>query len=178
MRKLRILLAFFGAFFFGAANAAEMVNVEYIHKLIKQQWSIDVPYNPALENPKVAANMKYLLTAVDATNKMLNDGVAITDYGNGDFATTYAADTVASIDAVNRLVKMPTKFFVKVRSGGFSTPTVNIYITAAGTFTIDWGDGTSQVIRHANPEISLYTHTYKMGGAARDWHWWQSHGVF
>ncbi|MBD5400772.1 hypothetical protein HDR61_03450, partial [bacterium] len=161
MRNLLILLGFVGCLFCNSARAAEMVNVEYIHKLIEQQWGITVPYNPALENPKVAANMKYLLTAVDRANKMLNDGVAITDYGNGEYATTYAADTIASIDAVKRLVKMPTKFFVTTT--GRPRVKFDIAISAAGTFFIDWGDGTSQVIIRTDTTEEHYYHKYNGG---------------
>ncbi|MBD5400927.1 hypothetical protein HDR61_04275, partial [bacterium] len=57
MRKLLIILGFVGGMLCNSARAAEMVNVEYIHLLIEQKWGITVPYNPALQNVKVAANM-------------------------------------------------------------------------------------------------------------------------
>ncbi len=55
------------------ARSAEMVNVEYVHNVLNWRWGIDLPYNSALENPGIAANMKYLLTVVDIANEYLND---------------------------------------------------------------------------------------------------------
>lgn len=66
MKKLFILLVFL---FCGMCCAAQVVNVEYVHSAINQKWNINVPYNPGLTNPRVAANMKYVLTAVDYDNK-------------------------------------------------------------------------------------------------------------
>ncbi|MBQ2844830.1 MAG: hypothetical protein IJE79_02340, partial [Alphaproteobacteria bacterium] len=86
------------------ANAAQIANIEYVHKMIEHKWDITVPYNPALNDVKTIANMKYLLTAVDVANEILN-GEKTTDYGNGEFATLHAADTVATIQAVNTLVR-------------------------------------------------------------------------
>ena len=52
--------------------------------------------------------MKYLLTAVDVANEILN-GEKTTDYGNGEFATLQAADTVATNQAVETLIKKEQK---------------------------------------------------------------------
>ena len=171
MRKLRVLLAFFSAFFFGTANAAEMVNVEYIHKLIEQQWGVTVPYNPALENPKVAANMKYLLTAVDATNKILND-CPTTNYGNSVYATMYEADTIATNEAVRRLIKKDVKFVITTTP---DTDSFSFYITsnASNDLIVYWGDGTkhigySSVAGDAPSGVVcgryIYSHTYDRPG--------------
>ena len=67
----RLFIAFFILFPF-MAKSAQIVNVEYIHQLIEQQHGISVPYNSELTNPRVAANMKYLLTTIDAANSILN----------------------------------------------------------------------------------------------------------
>ena len=92
----KILSAVFALFMFVPfAHSAEMVNVEYVHKVLLNRWGIDLPYNPALKNPQVAANMKYLLTVVDIANAYLN-GKKTTDYGNGEYATLAAADTIAT----------------------------------------------------------------------------------
>ncbi len=158
MRKiLLIVLAVFCGF---RAHCAEMVNVEYIHNAIKQKWDITVPYNSALENPRVAANMKYLLTAVDVANEMLNGG-ATTDYGNGEFATLAAADTVATNTAVDTLVKFEPKFTVQTipvaTNFGFR-------LSAAGKFIVDWGDGTRETIVRPDTQPVTYTHTYATKG--------------
>ena len=165
MKKfLTVLMGLFLAF---SAHAAEMVNVEYIHQLIKQKWDITIAYNPTVTNTKVAANMKYLLTAVDVANEILN-GEKTTDYGNGEYATMHAADTVASIQAVDTLIKKkainyPFSFTVSEDAGN----EVMFAITAAGTFYIDWGDGTVETIEHSTvPDLSdesnfVYAHTYE-----------------
>ncbi len=145
----------------GRADAAEMVNVEYIHNAIKQKWDITVPYNAALENPRVAANMKYLLTAVDVANEMLNGG-ATTDYGNGAYATLAAADTVATNTAVDTLVKFEPKFFMTTNT---NVSVFKMDIVGAGRFYIDWGDGTSQVLNHTDTmDYTELAHKYDVAG--------------
>ncbi|MBQ2845153.1 MAG: hypothetical protein IJE79_04005, partial [Alphaproteobacteria bacterium] len=59
----RILFAVIGCFTVFCAHAAQIVNVDYVHKLIAQEWDISVPIKT--DNIMAAANMKYLLTAVD-----------------------------------------------------------------------------------------------------------------
>ncbi len=146
------------------AYAAQVVNVEYIHNAIKQKWDITVPYNPALENPRVVANMKYLLTTIDVANEMLN-GDKTTDYGNGEYATQVAADTIATDMAVDGLVKKNDRDVLIMVVGnpdytGRSCHTIMFDIAAAGKFVVDWGDGTSQTIEHNNTDTITYEHTY------------------
>ena len=146
----KVIALIIGITLSGAAYAGPMVNVEYIHAAIKQKWDIEIPYNPALKNPKVAANMKYLLTAIDRANRELN-GKETTDYGNSEYATLAAADTVATNDAVARLIidKTP-KFFIT------TTPTTSGFsfrMSAAGTFVVDGGDGViDMIVRDNNAE--------------------------
>ncbi len=141
MPNLNVGFLVCGALCLGA-HAAEMVNVEYIHNAIKQKWDITVPYNAALENPRVAANMKYLLTAVDVANEILN-GEKTTNYGNGEYATMQAADTIASIQAVESLVKFKPKFFMTTNT---NVSVFKMDIFASGRFFIDWGDGQTEIL--------------------------------
>lgn len=142
-------------------HAAQMVNVEYIHKLIERDWHIKIPYNPKLENPKVAANMKYLLTAVDVANTKLND-TKTTDYGNDErYATMFAADTTATNEAVRRLIRLEPKFTVTTAP---DTGHFEFTMAAKGTFAIDWGDGTGQKIIRDDTNNVTYSHDYKTAG--------------
>lgn len=45
-------------------KGSPVVNVKYIHDAILAKWNVSVGYNSALTNKSVAANMKYLLAAV------------------------------------------------------------------------------------------------------------------
>ena len=141
------------------AHSAEMVNVEYIHQYLNIRWGIDLPYNPELTNPRVAANMKYLLTVVDIANEYLN-GDKTTDYGNSEYATLAAADTVATNTAIDTLVKAPT-FTITTTP---DTSSFSMIIGAAGNFTIDWGDGQSDVITDKPIGTTTYSHTYTTSG--------------
>ena len=131
---MKKIIIFFGILFCGFAHSAQIVNVEYIHNAIANRWDITVPYNPALTNPRVAANMKYLLSAIDVANEMLNGEP--TTYGTGEYATSVAADTVATDTAVDELVKKTEKYVFTMRYSSFEEG-LNLY--AAGTFYIDWG---------------------------------------
>ena len=142
------------------AHSAEIVNVEYVHSLIKKVWNIDVPYYE--DSLKYAANMEYVLKAVDKANEILN-GTPTTDYGNSEYATLYAADTVATIDAVNRLIEKQNKssFFITTTP---TTSSFDIMISAAGEYTIDWGDGEIETITKTDTTMTPYSHTYDKAG--------------
>ena len=142
------------------AHSAEIVNVEYVHSLIKKVWDIDVPYYE--DSLKYAANMEYVLKAVDKANEILN-GTPTTDYGSSEYATLYAADTVATIDAVNRLIEKQNKssFYITTTP---DTSSFDIMISAAGEYTIDWGDGKTDTITKTDTTMTPYSHTYDKAG--------------
>ena len=187
MRK--ILFGVLGCLVAVCAHAAQIVNVDYVHKLIAQKWDVSVPIKA--DSPMQVANMKYLLTAVDVANEILN-GEKTTDYGNGEFATLQVADTVATIQAVDTLIQKPIeyKFFItvdmeKVNEGCMywgqeedATSKFGLDFSAAGTFYVDWGDGTTEIIKKTDTETISYFHDYgskngvytvKIGGKATDY---------
>ena len=160
----KILLILFGVLFVSGAYSAQIANVEYVHKMIEQTWDITVPYNDALNSVKQIANMKYLLSTIDVANHMLN-GSATTDYGNGEFATTQVADTDTVNTAVETLVTdnggRNYKFFITTIS---NTTSFKFYISAAGEFYVDWGDGTRNKITRTNTQELEYSHNYSTAG--------------
>ena len=170
---LRKILSFFFALFIflPTAHSAEMVNVEYIHQYLNARWGIDLPYNPELKNPKVAANMEYLLTVVDIANEYLN-GEKTTSYGTGEYATKLAADTIATNTAIDTLVRGPFTMTTTPDTTSYS-----MTIGAAGTFVINWGDGEIETIRNKPLGNTVYSHTYDapgeyditLGGRATDY---------
>ena len=145
--------------FCGVAQSAQIVNVEYIHKLIEQEHGITVPYNTDLHDPTVAANMKYLLTTIDIANQMLS-GESITDYGNSEYATTVATDTVATLEMVRDHVRN-YKFFATTTP---DTTSFSFTVSASGVFHIDWGDGTRESYRKTNTTATTYSHEYADAG--------------
>ncbi len=169
---MKRLIVFLFLILCGVAHSAQIVNVEYIHNAIKQKWDITVPYNTELTNPRVAANMKYLLTTVDVANEMLN-GEPTSDYGNGEYATLFAADTIATDVAVETLVQMDSndyKFFATV-----SIPKSGFYFDfnarANGDFFINWGDGSpTEYVTNPDGIIHMYAspgkYNIKFGGLA------------
>ena len=109
MLKRFVFLMFVAMFVWGATpdvNAAQIVNVDYVHQIINRKLAAMGATKMIKQNAPngQAANMKYLLTAVDAANEILN-GAATTNYGTGEYATTVAADTVAANTAVETLIK-------------------------------------------------------------------------
>lgn len=162
---MKRFLIFLLLFICGPGYTAQIVNVEYIHNAIQQKWDIAIPYNPELSNPRIAANMKYLLTAIDVANETLNGGKT-TDYGNGEYATTIAADTIATDAAVDGLVQVIEKDHLIMTVGPTAynndvSSYVKFEISAAGTFYIDWGDGTTESIEKTTTDPVAYSHTYK-----------------
>ena len=159
MRK--IIFALIGCFVAICAHAAQVVNVDYVHKLIAQKWDISVPIKT--NNIMAVANMKYLLTTVDVANEILN-GEKTTDYGNGEFATLQVADTVATNQAVETLIKkeIEYEFFLTTTS---DTDSFSFSISAAGEFVVDWGDGTVETITKPGIITKTYSHNYTTAGA-------------
>ncbi len=188
MKNLFAIL--FGFWFIFVAQAAQVVNVEYIHNSIQQKWNISIPYNTELTNPQVVANMKYLLTTIDVANEILNKNKT-TDYGNCEFATMVAADTIATDTAVTELIRVtpsnpddPTEdiyddgvtspeypFAIELVDG---TNEFNFLLSVQGNFVIDWGDGTVENITRNNLSEYIVSHRYdtmgkyivKIGGVA------------
>jgi hypothetical protein len=104
---------------------------------------IEIPYNPELKNVKYAANMKYLLVAVDAANRQLNN-VRTSDFSNTEFATTAAVDTIITNKAVQELVR-PIEYHFTA-----TTTEITLFsfkIASAGTFYVDWGNSRKFVRR-------------------------------
>ena len=158
----KILFAIFGCFVALCAHAAQIVNVDYIHKIIQQEWDVTVPIRT--NNIMAAANMKYLLTAIDVANEILN-GEKTTDYGNGEFATLQAADTIATNQAVETLVRKIDKGPEFILTTTDDTNSFSFKISAAGEFVVDWGDGTVETITKPDTTTTRHTHNYDTAGA-------------
>lgn len=155
---------------------APVANLEYIHSAIASKYDITVPYNSAADIYSIA-NMKYLLTTIDVANQMQGNQ---TDYGTGEFATEYAANTITVDTAIDTLIKImdtppsdsdepepgeeilvpPYVFAIKISA----TDPFTINIAAKGSFTIDWGDGTVEPFNQTSADPKPYSHTYVDSG--------------
>ena len=151
---------------------APVANLEYIHSAIASKYDITVPYNSAADIYSIA-NMKYLLTTIDVANQMQGNQ---TDYGTGEFATEYAANTITVDTAIDTLIKImdippsdsdepepgeeilvpPYVFAIKISA----TDSFSISIAAKGSFTIDWGDGTVETKNPSSTSSTTYSHPY------------------
>lgn len=175
IKRILILLS---CLFTHTAYSAQAVNVEYIHNRIRQKWQITVPKNPTLINSQVIANMKYLLTAIDVANQILN-GEKTSNYGEGEFATMAAADTIATDQAINTLIKKiekpETEYSLTLThwyqkygygaAGGYKRPKdYLLMISAAGTYYIDWGDGQTETIKKTTTNEEFISHAYASNG--------------
>ena len=164
-RILRVLIcalciAVSGATVSNGGDTSTIVNVKYIHSLIEQEWGIKLPYNAELTNPSAAANMRYLLAAIDATNSRIGTQ---TSYRTGEYATGMAANVNTSVKAVRTLIK-PTYHFTATTTS--DTTEFNFTISASGAFYISWGDGTAvqKIIKPATGAQTI-SHTYATAGA-------------
>ena len=166
----KFLTIFFGLLLTTSIYAAQIANVEYIHNAIQNKHFITVPYNELLTDTTVAANMEYLLTAVDRANQILH-GEAITSYSETFYATTAAVDTIAVNNAVSTLIK-PGPYSFQITTAEITQ--FSFSIAAAGDFIINWGDGNVENISKPDTVSTTYSHTYdtsasyniKIGGQA------------
>jgi hypothetical protein len=81
-------------------------------------------------------------------------------------ATQQVVDTVATIDAVNRLMKRTTSSSFSVTLTEISAGAMfSFNMSASGTFTVDWGDGTTvETITKSDTTNTNYSHTYASSG--------------
>ena len=152
----KILFAFITCFTaVGIARSGKVANLEYVHNAIQSEWGFMLPFNELINSQTAAANMKYLLHAMDETNFTVNSE-EISNYAEDKLATLRAADTVATDQAVVDLID--------VRGLTFRTTTDTTYfeikIAAKGTFTIKWGDGTNETFTQDTTDQKTYSHTY------------------
>ncbi len=150
-----------------AVEYAPIANLEYIHNAIANKYNIIIPYNPAVTDITLAANMKYLLSAVDVANKI--SGID-TNYGASEFATEYAANTITVNTAVDTLINQQTEpepgdellvppYVFALETNATSSFSFNI--AATGTFFVDWGDGVTETITPPSADDTPISHTYE-----------------
>lgn len=149
-----------------------VVNVKYIHDAILAKWNVSVGYNSALTNKSVAANMKYLMAAVDVANKKIGGSSKV--YSGTSYATSYAVNKRTADNAIKNLIKKPRTFPFTATTTS-DTTSFSFTISATGEFWVDWGDGSDiQVITKSNTNNQTISHTYataaaytiRMGGRA------------
>lgn len=164
--------------FMSVANAAEMATIGYVHELLEHNYGVFVPMNDTLTDADkdTPVNMEYLLTVVDIANEFIT-GVR-TNYAGTVYATDDAADTVATIQAYDTLLKEVEAVdyeypFEMTVSGG----SLSFTISAQGEFYIDWGDGTQETITKPDTTNTTYSHSFtgydshsvRLGGLATDY---------
>ena len=175
---MKRILGFLFGFVISVANAADIATVRYVHELLEHNYGVYVPVNDTLTDADldVPANMEYLLTVVDIANEFIT-GVPTT-YSSNIYATDDAADTVATIQAYNTLLKemevldQEYPFELTVTGSSFS-----FTMSAQGDFYVDWGDGTLETITKTNTNNTTYSHTFsgygtymvRLGGLATDY---------
>ena len=139
-----------------------VVNVKYIHDAILAKWNVSVGYNSALTNKSVAANMKYLMAAVDIANKKIGGSSKV--YSGTSYATSYAVNKRTADNAIKNLIKKPRTFpFTATTSS--DTTSFSFKISAAGEFWVDWGDGTAvETITKTDTNTRNISHTYTTAG--------------
>lgn len=139
------------------------VNVKYIHDAILAKWNVSVGYNSALTNKSVAANMKYLLAAIDVANKKIGGSSKV--YSGTSYATSYAVNKRTADNAIKNLIKKPRTFPFTATTTS-DTTSFSFNISAAGEFWVDWGDGTAvETITKADTDTQTISHTYATAAA-------------
>ena len=139
------------------------VNVKYIHGAIKNLWDVDIPYSPELKSDQYVVNMRYLLGMVDIANARL--GAVTTSYGTGEYATMGAVSKNTADKAIKTLIQKRIEFPFSTTVTIFSGKKYDFEISAAGTFYIDWGDGSApEKVVKTDTTKQNFSHTYDANG--------------
>lgn len=146
-----------------AVSTSPAVNVKYIHGAIKNLWGVDIPYSPELKSDQYVVNMRYLLGMVDIANARL--GAITTSYGTGEYATVGAVSKNTADKAIKTLIQKQIEFPFSTTVTIFSGKKYDFEISAAGTFYIDWGDGSApeKVVKNDTTKQN-FSHTYDANG--------------
>ena len=144
-------------------STSPAVNVKYIHGAIKNLWGVDIPYSPELKSDQYVVNMRYLLGMVDIANARL--GAVTTSYGTGEYATMGAVSKNTADKAIKTLIQKQIEFPFSTTVTIFSGKKYDFEISAAGTFYIDWGDGSApeKVVKNDTTKQN-FSHTYDANG--------------
>lgn len=145
--------------------AGQIANVEYVHGVIARNTGIKIPYSEKLSSPMVVANMEYLLNLVDYANYLLNGNVETTNYADTKYASKIAVDSDIVNKLVQELVQKAEPFNGFTIQTNYNVGSFDFDISAAGSYTIDWGDGTKDTFTKNNTVIENYSHTYKEASA-------------
>ena len=146
-----------------AVSTSPAVNVKYIHGAIKNLWGVDIPYSPELKSDQYVVNMRYLLGMVDIANARL--GAVTTSYGTGEYATVGAVSKNTADKAIKTLIQKQIEFPFSTTVTIFSGKKYDFEISAAGTFYIDWGDGSApEKVVKTDTTKQNFSHTYDANG--------------
>ena len=146
-----------------AVSTSPAVNVKYIHGAIKNLWDVDIPYSPELKSDQYVVNMRYLLGLVDIANARL--GAVTTSYGTGEYATMGAVSKNTADKAIKTLIQKQIEFPFSTTVTIFSGKKYDFEISAAGTFYIDWGDGSApEKVVKTDTTKQNFSHTYDANG--------------
>ena len=137
---------------------AKLATVGAVHDYVREKWEIDIPYRDGTAGQLL--NMKYLMELVDVVNEKLNEVPSSNYAKDSKYATSAIVSTVMGKAAADTLIKrecFPNNFCFKplTTSTGYS-----FIISAAGTYHINWGDGTWQDIIKTDTVATTYSHTY------------------
>ena len=146
-----------------AVSTSPAVNVKYIHGAIKNLWGVDIPYSPELKSDQYVVNMRHLLGMVDIANARL--GAITTSYGTGEYATVGAVSKNTADKAIKTLIQKQIEFPFSTTVTIFSGKKYDFEISAAGTFYIDWGDGSApEKVVKTDTTKQNFSHTYDANG--------------
>ena len=134
---------------------AKLATVGAVHDYVREKWDVEIPHNYATSN---LPNMHYLMQVVDAANLALNK-MPTSDYANDiKYATSALVATTAARDAVDTLIKKVEWHFFFTPAG--TTNEYYFYIAAIGTFYVDWGDGTREIVQRTKATSAPVSHTF------------------
>lgn len=157
---MRTLLSIFLLIFSSFCGAqAKIASVKYIHDTITDVHGLAVPLEPGIIDSRVAS-AKYVLLQIDRANEILNE--TATNYASSDIALPNTIDSLKAAEYIRDLIKQTRGFGLLLENAG----SFSFKITAKGTFTISWGDGSKEVMIKTDTLEDVYSHTY---AAARNY---------
>lgn len=151
-----VAFCLFLANFTGMAYAA-ISTTQYIHSKILSEKNITLPLETGA-NPSNISGLNYLMRQIDAANAVLG---RTTNYATGFGANIVSAER--ALNNIRTLITIVPEFSVQL-TGMTANSQFSFRMSAKGSFMVDWGDGTLEIIDKPDTTNTTYTHTYAKAG--------------
>lgn len=158
-KYFKTILCMVGVLFTGVVFA-DISSVAFVHSTILDVKGIDLSIGAGIDT-SAPNSVRYLMRAIDAANAVNG---TVTNYATSASAVSNVTTSARVIADVTELIVEPAGFRFAL-TGVAAKGKASFSMSAAGTFTVNWGDGSAtETIVRTDTTGTTYSHTYTNAG--------------